>query len=224
MALHPDTGTALSPRDLLRAMRRALGLSPMQRVLRELQQRGVNIPSLNAIEVFGGCAKRHTLDYASRVAHLEAWEIDPTCETALRKNISNATIRIVDSYQQIRQTSEHFDLIVVDNPASEYDRHFEHFELFPDIFRLVGNSALIVINVIPKTSPGALKKLPNLFNQEHLAARRRFYETERPEDISWAQIVSAYQGQAEMAGFKLEWHFCVRRHFIYYLVLKISRT
>ena len=112
------------------ATRRALGFSPMQQVLRELRRRGVDVGSLNAIELFGGCAKRHTLDYAGRVAHLEVWEIDPTCEPALHRTIPSATIRIVDTYEEIRKTSDRFDLIVVDNPMSIYGGHCEHFDLF----------------------------------------------------------------------------------------------
>lgn len=221
MVLHPDAGRS-SPRDLLRSMRRALSLSPMQKVLRGLRRRGVAFDTLNAIELFGGCGKRHTLDYAGQIAHLEIWEIDPTCEPTLRRNIPDATVRIVDSYEEIRRTADHFDLIVVDNPASEFDGHFEHFELFPDVFRLAVGSAVIVINVIPKISPVTLKKIPNLFNKEHLAARSHFYETDRPEDISWAQIVSAYDARAKRAGFAMEWNFWVKRHFVYYLALKIN--
>jgi len=195
----------------------------MQRVLRKLRRQGVDLGSLNGVELFSGSGKRHTLDYASRLAHLEAWEIDPACEATLRRNVSNATIRIVDTYQEIRRTSEHFDLIVVDNPATVHGGHFEHFDLFPELFRLAGDSAVVLINVIPRISTNTLTKFPNIFNEQHLAARRRFYKTQNPENISWIDIVSAYRQRAQAAAFELEWSFRVRRHFVYYLAFKIRK-
>jgi hypothetical protein len=224
MALHPDAGTSFSLRDFLRSTRRALGFSPMQRVLRELRRRGVDVGSLNAIELFGGCAKRHTLDYAGRVAHLEVWEIDPTCEPALHRTIPSAAIRIVDTYEEIRKTSERFDLIVVDNPMSIYGGHCEHFDLFPHILRLASDSAIIVINVIPKVSAAAQKKFPYLFNEQHLDMRRRFYEVNQADNLSPAQIVSAYERETRITDFQLEWNFWVKRHFIYYLTIKIKKV
>ena len=195
----------------------------MQQVLRKLEKRGVAIGSLKTIELFGGCGKRHAVDYANRVARLEVWEIEPSCEEVLRKKIPQATIHITDTYQQIRKTSERFDLIVIDNPMSIYDGHCEHFDLFPDLFRLAADSAIIVVNVIPNLSAAAARKFPYLFNEKQLQVRRRFYNTDKADDLSWGQIVSAYRRQAEAAGFELEWSFSVRRHFIYYLALKIKR-
>jgi hypothetical protein len=223
MALHPDAETAFSPRDLLRSARRRLGLSPMQRLLRRLRRQGVELGSLNGIELFSGSGKRHTLDYASRIGRLEAWEIDPTCEAMLRRNVPNAAIRIVDTYQEIRRTSEHFDLIVVDNPATMHGGHFEHFDLFPDLFRLAGDSAVVLINVIPRIAANTPTKFPNIFDERHLAARRQFYKAEQPENLSWTDIVSAYRQCAQAAGFEWEWSIRVRRHFVYYFAFKIRR-
>jgi hypothetical protein len=222
MALHPDLVRSFS-RDFMRSARRVFGLSPMQQVLRELEHRGVDLASLTAVELFGGCAKRHTLDYANRVAGLEAWEIEPSCEEMLRKNIRGGTVRIVDTFEEIRKTSQRFDLIVIDNPMSIYGGHCEHFELFPDVFRLVGDSAIFVIDVIPNVPPDGLRKFPYLFSEQHLALRRQFYQAEKADDLSREQIVSAYRRSAETAGLKLEWNFWVRRHFVYYLAFKVRR-
>ena len=54
----------------LRAMRRNLGASPMRRLCRQLQERGVDLGRLRALEVFGDDGTRHTLDYAPMVASL----------------------------------------------------------------------------------------------------------------------------------------------------------
>ena len=50
----------------LRNIRRGLGMSPTQMVFNEMKKRGVNVKSLNALEVFGGSGDYHTKDYAKK--------------------------------------------------------------------------------------------------------------------------------------------------------------
>jgi hypothetical protein len=215
---------AVSLRDVLRSSRRLLGLSPMQKVLRELEARQVDLASLRVLELFGGTGKFHTLDFASRVSSLEVWEIDSRLEGPLKRNLPGAVIRIVDSHSEIKRTGERFDLVIVDNPMSIYDGYCEHFDLFPDLFRLARDEAILLLNVIPSLPPAARKKYPYIFNEEQCSRRLRFYGTEEVENLSWEQMVSAYRRHAGRAGFALEWSFSVRRHFVYYLCLKIRRT
>jgi hypothetical protein len=199
-------------------------MSPMQRVLRALEKREVDLQAARAVEVFGGTGIFHTLDYASRVARLEVWEIDPKHDATLKSNLPQAVVRITDAYAQIKETVERFDLIVVDNPMSMYGGgRCEHFDLFPGIFRLVADSAVVLIDIIPSAPLSARRKNPDLFSEEHLEARLRFYRTDRPDDLSWDVVVDTYRRLAEASGFTLEWDFVVRRHFVYYLALKIVR-
>jgi hypothetical protein len=193
----------------------------MQKLLRELEKRDVRIDSLRALEVFGGTGKRHTVDYARRVAHLEAWEIQQSQEKILRKKFPSAAVRIVDAYHQVCESTDRFDLIIIDNPMSLYDGHCEHFDLFPDIFGLANSSATIVVNVIPRLTRSAAKRFPYLFNKEQLEGRRRFYDTEKPDDLSWECIVAAYRSQLLTTPFQMEWSFFVKRHFLYYLGFEI---
>ena len=65
-------------------MRRNLGASPMRRLCRQLQERGVDLGRLRALEVFGDDGTRHTLDYAPMVASLDIWEIRSDREATLR--------------------------------------------------------------------------------------------------------------------------------------------
>jgi hypothetical protein len=199
-------------------------MSPMQRVLRGLAKRGVDLRGARALEVFGGTGIFHTLDYASRVARLEVWEIDPKHEATLKSNLPQAVVRITDAYARVKETPERFDLIVVDNPMSMYGGgRCEHFDLFPDIFRLVADSAVVLVDIIPSAPPSARRKNPDLFTEEQLEARRRFYRTDRPDNLSWGDVVDTYRRLAETSGFTLEWDFVVRRHFVYYLALQIAR-
>lgn len=195
----------------------------MQRILRRLEKRGIDLASLHVLEVFGQTGVRHTLDFASRVASLEVWEIDPGLESALQRNLPKAAVRILDSYSEIKQARKRFDLIVIDNPMSICDGHCEHFDLFPDLFCLAADEAILILDVMPSLPPAARKKYPYLFNEEQRARRREFYHIENADDLSWETIISAYRMQAERTSFNLEWSFTERRHFIYYLALKISR-
>jgi len=214
---------AASLRDILRSTRRLLALSPTQKVLRGLLARGVELSSLRALELFGGRGAYHTLDYASRILTLEVWEINPLLESELRRNLPMAKIRIVDCYAEIKQTTGRFDFLVVDNPMSVYDGHCEHFDLFPDLFRVACDETIVLLDVIPSLPQSARNKYPYIFNEEQRRRRRAFYQTDHPDNVPLESMVAAYRRHAESAGFDLKWSFAVRRHFVHYLALKISR-
>jgi hypothetical protein len=210
-------------RNAVRSARRSLGLSPMQKVLRRLRARGIDLGSLHALELFGGSGGFHTLDYSDKVANLEVWEIDPQLEDSLRRNLPKATIRIVNCYDEIKSTPQRFDLVIVDNPMSIYDGHCEHFDLFPDLFRVARDEAVLLLDVIPRVAPAVQKKYPYLFNEEQRQRRSKFYNLASADNLSWDEIIPAYRERVDRAGFEVEWSFMVRRHFVYYLALKIRR-
>ena len=211
-------------RGVVRATRRHLQLTPMKRVLNELTKRGVSVGDLVALEIFGCSGEGHVKDYASLVSSLEVWEIDPQFENTLRRHFPNATVNITDSYQEIKRTSKKYDLIIVDNGTSTRPGGYcEHFDLFPDIFRIAGDSCILVLNVIPEIDQKDTKGYPYLFNDEQLARRRIFYKTDRPEKVTFAQMLDTYRDLCRTYSFSLDWHFFERRNFIYYLVLRLSK-
>jgi len=198
----------------------------MQRVLRELEWRRIDLGDLRAIELFGGSGAFHTLDYAPRVKSLEVWEINPELEARLAGNLPEAKIRITDTYSEIKDASKRYDLIICDNPMSLHgsgDGHCEHFDLFPHIFRIAADSAVLILNIIPRLDNRARKRFPYLFNETQLAARREFYCVEHPENISPDIMISIYTKLASESGFTVEWTFLQRRHFVYYLVMRIRK-
>jgi hypothetical protein len=195
----------------------------MQRVFRGLEQRGIVPNTVSALEVFGMTGKYHTLDYAERVKSLEVWEIDPELEDALHRNLPGANVLIVDSYAYAQICKDRFGMIVVDNPLSMHGSHCEHFDLFPHIFRLAEPGGLLVVNVIPRSTQRASKRFPYLFDETQLAARSAFYTTDTPEDIAEAEIVLTYHRLARDVGREIEWSFWIRRHFMYYLVLGLTK-
>jgi hypothetical protein len=212
----------------LRALRRTLGFSPMQKVLRELRRRGVVLSQLRVLEVFGEDGSKHVQDYARLVRSVEIWEIDPQMEQPLKRNVPGATVRIVDSYEQMKKTDSRFDLIAIDNfPEAISFGRWEHFDLFPDIFRICSNSAILVSNVMPKYDDEHRRYFGEVFNRDdvpaHIAARRAFYRTENGENIDRDQMMGVYRAMAEASGFEVEWHFFQPRRYIDYLVFKVRR-
>ncbi len=201
----------------------------MHRVCRELQRRGVRMNELRALELFGADGDRHVRDYAGLVSSLEIWEIDPGCEKALRQRFPKATVRIVDSYEQIKKTSDRYDLIVADSPCERlYGGHCEHFDLFPDLFRVASASAILVLNILPRFDEELRRRWSFLFNEDdvaaHSAQRQSFYKTMRPDHISLQELAEVYEGLARANGFEPDWHFFQKRQYYYYLVLKLRRS
>lgn len=212
-----------SARDLLRDLRRRLGLSPMRRLMRAVEARGFRLRDANAVELFGGSGSFHTLDYARRVAQLEVWELDEKYRPALQANLPGATLLFGDTYQMLNGATATFDMIVADNPMSHHGDHCEHFDLFPHIFRLAGPRALIITDVIPYAPARARARYPYLFNAAQLERRAEFYQTATPQNVPLDSMPAVYQRHALQAGYRLEWHVFQRRHFVHYLAMMAVR-
>lgn len=218
--------------DLRRVVRSAagvLGLVPAQRVFTELRRRGVELGRMRALDVFGADGERMIRFYGPQVATLEIWELDPRYEEELRRKFPGATVRIVDSFDQTGRAEGPYDLVVIDNPI--WAR--EHFDFFPEVFRILSGDSVLVCNVIPAPSRGTHRRYPSLFDQEHLERRRRFYGADRSERIERSELAAHYRALAQDHGFRTEWHFFVRRleiwygiprpQEVYFLCLKLAR-
>jgi hypothetical protein len=213
---------------MLWSLRRALGLSPTQQVFRELSRRGIRLRELQALELFAHSGFLHTKDYLPKVANLEAWEIDPRQEEALRQNLPGAVVKITDSYQEIKRTPRKYNLIVLDAPDCVHGDHgqfCEHFSMLPDVFPIAQDSTVLVLNVMPGY-PNGKSRRRHCFSEAHLEQRRRFYGTDHPETVRWADMIPVYRHLVETNGFELEWYFCRKRTRdgrLHYLVLKLRR-
>lgn len=208
---------------LAKSIRRELKLTPMHKVLKELKRREVDTAKLDALEVFGRCGDWHVQDYVSYVKSIEVWEIEQEFEDTLKRNLPMAEIKITNSFEEVRITKKKFDLIVIDNPMSTYNGHCEHFDLFPDIFRIFENDTIIILNVIPEINKATKKSYPYIFNPEHLSKRSQFYDTNRPDKTSLEEMILSYTKLVSKHGFVLEWSFFIRRSVILYCVLKIKK-
>jgi hypothetical protein len=210
-------------RSIKESIQRKLKLDPIQKVLRKLKKRRIKLEDLDALEIFGYTGEYHTKFYAPYVRSLEVWEIDPACKEPLMRNLPTAEVKITDSYNEIKHTQKKFNFIVVDNPMSAFGNYCEHFDLFPDIFTVVKESSVLILNVIPEINDVALIKWPYLFNEVQLSRRRSFYDSGTPDKISFEELVKAYRKLCNENGFDLEWYFFQKRTIVYYLVIKILK-
>lgn len=195
----------------------------MSRIIRKPIQGWIG-PDISALEVFGADGSGVTRDYAHIVSSLEIWEIDKKYENELKKKFPNAKIKITDSFKEVCETSEKFNFIVVDNGISTYGSYCEHFELFPSIFRIMEDSAILTVNIIPSVSKKMRKKWPYVFNKLHLEKRMSFYNSDHPENLTASQMIQTYEQLCKQNGFRIVHHFVMkRRFFLHFLVMHIQR-
>lgn len=187
-----------------------LGLFPVQVVLRDLERRHVDIGRLRALDLFGGTGDRVTRHYADLVRSLDVWEIDPRNEPALRRNLPRARIAIVDSFAELGRTDRVYDLVVADNPIWP----IEHFPIFPDVFRVLSDDAVLMLIVIVDDDRRTRRRYRELMDEDHLRQRREFYATDSPEPIPVEEMVARYRALGEQNGLSLWWHRVVGRREI----------
>ena len=194
----------------------------------DLKKHGVDPSKLDALATYGGRGNLHTKKYVRYVRSLDVWEINPEHKSSLHKNLPAANIKITDSYEEIKSTSKTYDLVVIDNPMST--RGFpgqvgkcEHFDLFPDVFRVGRDNLILVMNVIPRKIRARWRYI---FNHQHLDRRAEFYNTLTPENVRISDMVETYSNMAEEFGYRLTWWSArPRAHgaMVYYMILDFRR-
>ena len=196
-------------------------------VIKELLKRKVDFKQLNGLELFGGVAEFQTAKYGNRMKTFEIWEIDKNCESTLRKLFPNATIKITDSFKEIKTTASKFNFIMSDNPMSIYgpERNYcEHFEMFDDFFRVMDDEAILILDVIPSTGGDYYeKKYPYLLNDGQVKRRNIFYGIDDSKNIPLEKMQAIYSQKCLQHGFETEWFFHTKRSCVYYFVFKLKK-
>ena len=193
---------------------------PINNVLLKIANKGFDLKSADALEIFARDGAWHTQSYYPNVKSLEAWEIDSKYFPTLKANLPNAEIKITNSFNEIKVCSRKFDFVVIDNPQSLYgdDLYCEHFELFPDLFRVLRHGSVIVMNVNVK---------PYNFETNSLWWKRRteFYKIKSPDNLSIEFLDSFYREMFCSANFGVKWTSFVKRNdYIHYLVMGLDNS
>lgn len=110
-------------------------------VLGWLGDMGMATHELASLELFAGDGKMQAAHYVDRLASVELWEVDGDRCSDLRTRFPHAHVRETDSIQAVEMDSarRRCDFVAVDNPLGLYgpdDRHCEHFEVLPVLYRL----------------------------------------------------------------------------------------
>jgi len=209
---------------LARDLRRTLGFSPMQAVLRKLRVHGVPVSAVDALEVFGCDGNGHVKDYANQVASLEVWDISPGHEPLLRRNFPAATVRICDSYRELQSALRRYGLIVIDN-SPVYRPHIEHFDLFGSVLNAAADKLVLVVNIIPEVNDAVRRRYPVMAEPDVIARRSSFYSVPDGASVSLERIVETYESLLKEKGFVSQHWFVQRRNaMVLYLTLIANRS
>ena len=190
--------------------------SPMRKVVEKLEFI-CGLSGVKALELFGRKGDWHVIDYAAHVSKLEIWEIDPQYRKDLKRNFPRSKIRIVDSFQEIKKDGDKFDLIVSDNSVycADGDEYCEHFELFPYVFGRMNSPCILILNI--NTKPYNFIK-----GSEWWKRRARFYETDKPDDISFGKIDLQYRKICHQSNRQTGFSFVEnRKGDIHYYILEV---
>jgi hypothetical protein len=173
----------------------------MTELVASLRAEGEDLGAMAALEFFARDGSWHTTDYSREVKTLHAWEIEPSFEIALRRNLPEAEIRIGDSFELARQQEfqSMFNLIVLDNPMNtfggnlEYCEHFEAIDAVKPLFDF-STTAFLIINV--NSRPFNYDQFPDWKKR-----REEFYKLEDASRLSLDGLAHFYTERFTQSGF-----------------------
>ena len=203
---------------------RSLG---MKQICRELSNKGIDLLTLDALDVFAREGDWQTFVYARKVRSLTAWEVNPEFEAGLRKNLPIAKVEITDSIEKLKNYNNgKFGFIVIDNPQGSYGRsnqYCEHFDVLPNLNKVIDNEAIIIFNV--NCEPFNFEKYP-----EWKRRREEFYKQPDTSRLSLYFLMHFYGQYFKQLGFEIRFIFSVFRDecrplsYLHYIVASLGRV
>jgi hypothetical protein len=191
---------------------------------RLINQYNIRLDNKISLDFFAREGDWQTQHYASLVAKVHAWEIDPRFEQNLRNNLpDNASVCIGDSFELARKKNNYFDMIVVDNPQGcfgENNMYCEHFEAIEVALNLMkADGGLLIFNV--KTEPFSYQS-----KLEWQSRRNKFYSVSDASYLSGDFIINFYKNFFRERGYKTKFIFLEKRpqeSGLFALTIKIIR-
>ena len=208
-------------KSLVRYVSRTTKITPICQIFRQLQRDGFVSETMHVLELFGCDGEHHTRDIAAAVGQLTIWEYGTQYEPILKRRFPHAAIQITDSYQELKRTVEKFDVVIADNHIGEVGGHYEHFDIFPAVFDVLADHAVIIVNVVPAV---------NSADSDWLARRKAFYSAENATAVTFAEMSCTYGQLASSNGwrperifYKRRWRFNFSESPFYYCVIQLQR-
>ncbi|MBI2722405.1 MAG: hypothetical protein HYX39_09540 [Bacteroidetes bacterium] len=210
-------------KNIRRKILRLFKMRPIHKVIRLLQVNNYLLMEY-VLEVFGHNGEYHTLDYVEHVGQLEIWEINKDCENDLRNNLPKATIKITDSFAQIKSTNKIYDTILIDNHQGLFgDNKCEHFEIIHYCFKKLADKAVLITNVIPDLLLSKYNIIEEKLN-EHIERRKQFYDHATGTSISRSCFEKTYKKIAWNNGYLIKHIFFIKRNYLMtYVVLCLEK-
>jgi len=156
------------------------------------------LDTMDALDIFAREGDWHSAYLTSRVKNLTAWEVKEAHEAKLRQNFPEADVKICDSYEEIKRTDKIFDLVVIDNNLLG-TTHVEHFDLYPQLFRILKPRAFVVQNVIPD---------PYMYRPmvaDEVQKRRKEFYSSSSDIVPLPYIIRRYHILATKNGHIVRW-------------------
>ena len=195
----------------------------MKRIVDRLKAEcSVPISQATAVDFFARDGGWQTVAFATEVARVCAWEIDPQYRPALEANLPKGSeITIGNSYEiALRAENEHrFDFIVLDNPQGIFgDARCEHFEALPLVPQLAKERAVLIFNV--NINPFNYDQHPDW------AARRAEYYGRDAAQLPLDFVLDFYKSKLQDMGFDARMIFLENRSpadYLYAVVAILDR-
>jgi hypothetical protein len=101
------------------------------------------------LELFCGPGASQAKEYAPLCEYFEGWEILEDKAAEFKKNFPQATVKVCDVFKEVNEyRGEKFNVILVDNSFLKAPQ-FEHFGIFPGVYRLMAPVCFVVLTVCP---------------------------------------------------------------------------
>lgn len=222
---------------------------PVVEVFKKIEVR-MPFRQLSVLEPFGGDGTTQTVNYAYMpfVDRLVAWDCDPTLRPKFLHWIPRADVKTCNSFNEVHKLKPEFDVILIDNNLIQVP--FEHFDLFPSIFKGLKDECFLIISVC--VDPGGyyvqreaqvraiLGDRTEEWVKDWDRARADFYGFEPPTDDDYRAcigrimplttvdaevLVPVYMDMAVKAGFFTKMQtVSPRSRWMKYIVIEFSRA
>ena len=199
-------------------------LDPAHQLVFRLHQSGVTWKDLDGLVCFRSQDPHLVKVLTDCVKSLEVWEADPQYEADLRSGLPGAVIRINDPVRQLKSATSRFGLILLDRPFKTSQGHLEHFDIIDDALEHLEGRGVLLVNIIPSSAGHDQAGLSGLFNEAHLEERRKFYRTDRPDDIPLPHMFDIYEEICGRHGFAVKGRIAVPRGFFHHLGLVLEKS